>query len=103
MVRTQAEINKVNIVVIDLFISSVTFNVGGTLFTTYMSTINREPSMLSALVSGKYAKTVDEKGQIFLDRFRLISFKTQRPKVFWNCLKLPSKKCASLNRRYETR
>lgn len=70
----------------------LTLNVGGSLYTTTLSTLTRYPdSMLGAMFSGKHPNSTDENGHIFIDRdgalFRIIlnflrSSKLNLPKNF---------------------
>lgn len=47
----------------------VNLNVGGTKFTTTLSTLTKTPnSMLAAMFSGRFAATTDEKNRFFIDR-----------------------------------
>lgn len=47
----------------------VNLNVGGTLYTTYLSTLKRFPeSMLARMFSGKHTVSTDDKGNYFIDR-----------------------------------
>lgn len=67
--KSQWEEEKQRVASSQTFGSKIKLDVGGTRFTTTMTTLQRFPeSMLGAMFSGRHALVLDEEGYFFIDR-----------------------------------